>query len=80
MLAAAEAVAALWQGELSGTANSALCLADRTAQSIRRRSWPCWWAWTFASLAAQIQRIRKVHSSGAGNPGPFRPDRRAPWP
>ena len=24
--------------ELSGTENSALCLADRTAQSIRRRS------------------------------------------
>ena len=24
--------------ELSGTGNSALCLADRTAQSIRRRS------------------------------------------
>ena len=40
--------------ELSGTANSALCLADRTAQSIRRRSWPRWWAWTFASLVAQI--------------------------
>ena len=40
--------------ELSGTENSALCLADRTAQSIRRRSWPRWWAWTFASLVAQI--------------------------